>query len=298
MVYMVIERINMNDVLLKKMQVVQKSEITEYWFYYYIAKREKNIHNKEVLNHIADVELSHYHFWRAFTKKDCTPNYLRVFWYYIIVIFLGLTFGIRLMEKKRKRIKKLYSELSEAIDGINDIIRDENDHEKMHIDELDEERLKYMGSIVLGLNDALVEFTGAIAGFTFALGNSHLIALAGLISGISASLSMASSEYLATKQNYSVKYALRSAISTGLAYFVTVIFMILPYFLISNVFICLGLMISIVIIIIFIFNYYVSIAKELKFTKRFIEMTLVSMGIASLSFIIGILIRNVLGINV
>ena len=34
---------------------------------------------------------------------------------------------------------------------------------------LDEEKLRYTGSIVLGLNDVLVELTGALAGLTLAL---------------------------------------------------------------------------------------------------------------------------------
>ena len=52
-----------------------------------------------------------------------------------------------------------------------------------------------MGSVVLGLNDALVEFVGMLAGLTFALQNTQIIAVAGLITGVAASLSMGSSEY-------------------------------------------------------------------------------------------------------
>ena len=34
---------------------------------------------------------------------------------------------------------------------------------------INDERLQYISSMVLGINDALVELTGAPAGFTFAL---------------------------------------------------------------------------------------------------------------------------------
>jgi VIT1/CCC1 family predicted Fe2+/Mn2+ transporter len=44
-----------------------------------------------------------------------------------------------------------------------------------------------------------VELTGALSGLTLAFRNTRLIAMAGLITGIAASLSMAGSEYLATK---------------------------------------------------------------------------------------------------
>lgn len=57
----------------------------------------------------------------------------------------------------------------------------------------------YIGAVVLGLNDALVELTGALAGFTVSLGNNRTIALAGFTMGIAATLSTASAEYLSKK---------------------------------------------------------------------------------------------------
>jgi len=48
----------------------------------------------------------------------------------------------------------------------------------------------------LGLNDALVEITGTLAGLSFALRVSQTVGIAGLITGVAASLSMAASEYL------------------------------------------------------------------------------------------------------
>ena len=82
---------------------------------------------------------------------------------------------------------------------------------------LDEERLQYVGSVVLGMNDALVELTGSLAGFTFAMQNTRLIALAGLIIGISATFSMASSEFLSVKSEGRTD-ALKSCLYTGIAY--------------------------------------------------------------------------------
>jgi ABC-type Mn2+/Zn2+ transport system permease subunit len=40
------------------------------------------------------------------------------------------------------------------------------------------------------------------------------------------------------------------------------------------------------------------VAKDLPFWKRFAEMLVISLGIAAISFIIGVLIRMVLNINV
>ena len=63
------------------------------------------------------------------------------------------------------------------------IVKDEDEYERQLMNMIDEERLRYVGSMVLGLNDALVEFTGALAGYTFSLQNTRMVAMTGLIMG-------------------------------------------------------------------------------------------------------------------
>lgn len=116
------------------------------------------------------------------------------------------------------------------------IVKDEDEHEKQLIDLIDEERLRYVGSMVLGLNDALVELTGALAGLTFALRNTHVVAMAGLITGVAASLSMAASEYLSTKSEEGAKNPLKASVYTGSAYVLTVLFLIFPYLFFTNLY--------------------------------------------------------------
>ena len=91
-----------------------------------------------------------------------------------------------------------------------------------------------MGSMVLGLNDALVELTGALAGFSLALQNTRIVALTGMITGIAASLSMAASEYLSTKSEKGGKNPVKASIYTGIAYVITVIALIMPFIFISQ----------------------------------------------------------------
>jgi VIT1/CCC1 family predicted Fe2+/Mn2+ transporter len=162
---------------------------------------------------------------------------------------------------------------------------------------LDEELLQYVGSIVLGLNDALVELTGALAGFTLALGNPRLISLTGLVTGIAASFSMAASNYLSNRAENNPN-AGKSALYTGIAYLITVVLLILPFILLGNPFFALAITLSTAVLIIFFFNYYLSVAKDLDFIHRFLEMALISLGVAALSFGIGYLLKNVMGVDV
>jgi vacuolar iron transporter family protein len=177
------------------------------------------------------------------------------------------------------------------------IIEDEDEHEQKLINLIKEERLSYVGSIVLGLNDALVELTGALAGFSFALQNTKLIAFAGLISGIAAGFSMAAAEYLSQRHEGS-EHPLKSALYTGSAYFVTVGILILPYLIFSNYLTCLLLTMTFALLIILFFNYYISVAKDLPFKQRFFEMATISLVVSGITFGISVLIKRYFGIEV
>ena len=163
---------------------------------------------------------------------------------------------------------------------------------------LDEERLQYVGSMVLGLNDALVELTGSLAGFTFAMQNTRLIALSGLIIGISATFSMASSEFLAARSE-GREDAFKSCTYTGVAYLITVILLILPYLLLDNSQYMLALVCMLITVILIIagFTYYTSVAQDLTFKNRFLEMSTISISVAVLSFVVGVLAKKFLGVD-
>jgi VIT1/CCC1 family predicted Fe2+/Mn2+ transporter len=282
----------------KKIFEAQRNEITEYSIYKKLAQSIKEPKTKEILNHISDDEFRHYNFWRKYTDKDIKPSSLRVLKYFLISKIFGITFGIKLMESGEEKAQVAYKKISKSIPEAESIIEDEDGHENQLIDLIDEERLRYVGSMVLGLNDALVELTGVLAGFTLALQETRLVAVAGLITGVAGSFSMAASEYLSTKSELSSKNPFKAAIYTCLTYLFTVSFLILPYLLIGDIYSCLGLSILNAIIVIFLFTFYISIAKDLSFKKRFLEMTMISLGIAFLTFTIGFFIRMFLKIEV
>lgn len=294
--------VSISEKSLKSLIEFQRNEITEYHIYSRLAKVAKDKKNSEVLDRIAKDELSHYKVFRKHSKKDVREVRWKIFFYFWVARIFGLTFGIKLMERGEKNAQEEYEKFTEDLPEIERIVHDEEHHEQELIAMIREDKLNYIGSIVLGLNDALVELTGTLAGLSFALQNTRLIALVGLITGIAASLSMAASEYLSSKSEEEdaeeVSTALKSSIYTGIAYITTVIFLVLPYFLLENYLLSLGFTLGIAIVIIFVFNYYISVAKDLNFFKRFAEMSLISLGVALISFGIGYLVRSTLGVDV
>ena len=282
--------------IVKKMQ---QNELTESFIYRKIAKFAKGEGNKETLTRLADEELAHYEIWKGYTGAEMKPKRAKVFKYTLMARILGFTFTVKLMERGEKYAQDVYELLEEEIPESTKIRADEEEHEAALLKILDEESLQYVGSMVLGLSDALVELAGSLAGFTFALQNTKLVALSGLIVGISATFSMASSEFLSAKSE-GRNDAFKSCSYTGVAYLITVVLLILPYLLFATTqFIpALVCMLGIIVLIIAAFTYYTSVAQDQPFGSRFLEMTLISVGVAVISFGVGILAKQLLGIDV
>lgn len=277
---------------------LQQNEIDGHYTYLQLATIAKGAANQQLLQRMAAEEKKHYEVWYHYTQQAVAPRRLRISLYSWLARLLGLTFALKLMELGEEQAQVGYKAIAQDFPEALEILEQEERHEDELLAMLDEEALRYAGSVVLGLNDALVEFTGALAGLTFALRDGRLIALAGLISGISASFSMAASEYLSQKSEGGELNPLRAALYTGVAYLFTVAFLVLPYLLLPHYLLSLGLTIINAVLVIAVFNFYISVAKSLSFRQRFTEMTLISLGVATLSFIIGTLIRTVLGVEV
>lgn len=282
----------------KKVILFQQTEITEYHIYKRLAQRIKSTENARILDQIAEDELRHYNGWKKYTNEAVQPRWLNVWFYTTVSLLFGFTFGVKLMEQGEQAAQENYASVAKEIPEAAKYQQEENAHEEQLINMLDEERLQYAGSVVLGLNDALVELTGALAGLTLALQDVKLIALSGLITGIAASMSMAASEYLSTRSEKTNKNPVRAAIYTGFAYIVTVTLLVLPYLIFENYYLDLAIALTTGVIIIAVFNYYISVAKGESFKERFLEMAGLSLSVATFSFIIGYFIRIWLGIEV
>ena len=278
---------------------MQQSELTESVIYEKIAAFAKGEENKATLLRLAREEKAHYEIWKKYTAEEMKPESGKVLKYTLLARIFGFTFADKLMERGEENAQGEYQLLAAEVEESIHIRQQEEEHEQALLGMLDEERLQYVGSMVLGLNDALVELTGSLAGFTFAMQDTRLIALSGLIIGISATFSMASSEFLAARSEGRTD-ALKSCTYTGIAYLITVIALILPYLLLSTTQYILALILMLVVVVLIIagFTYYTSVAMDQPFKSRFLEMAGISISVAVVSFFVGILAKQVLGVDI
>ncbi len=287
----------LNETLRNELLKAQRTEITEYHVYHNIANILPDEENRRIVEQIGDDEKRHYTIWKGYTGEEVQPNRFQIWLYTTISRLFGFTFGFKLMELGEQRAQVNYGKIEDQIPEARQVIREEDEHEDKLLEMLDEETLMYAGSVVLGLNDALVELTGALAGLTLAFRDVKIIALSGLVTGIAASLSMAASEYLSTASEETEKHPVRAAIYTGIAYIITVALLILPYLLLSNEITALVIALATSVVIIAVFNFYTAVAQNKKFWKNFLEMAGLSLSVAAFSFLIGYLIRNWLGVD-
>ncbi|MFL2498299.1 MAG: VIT1/CCC1 family protein [Candidatus Thalassarchaeum sp.] len=282
---------------------LQRMEATEAEVYRRLAKMQKDPVNRSILKGISLEEERHEAVIEGMTGEKVTADMGKVRRQIMLARLFGFTFSVKMMEATEQDAAAEYREL-----GLDDIADEEEAHEENMIGMLDEERLRYSGSVVLGMSDALVELTGALAGLTFALQSLNLVALAGLVTGIAAAFSMGASEYLSSRAEKKSESAVKAAFFTWISYLITVLLLVSPYLMFSSdtpdfhglephvqALLCTF---AIGLLIVAVFNFYVSIVEEVSFRSRFLEMAGI-LGIVSLiSYGIGIALRGILGVEV
>lgn len=277
---------------------LQQHELNGAAVYQKIAGFTKDEKDRETLLSISNEEYRHAEIFSRYSGSILKPNSFIVAYYTIAARLLGYTFVIKMMERREDSGITRYRDEIDRIPEMKDILEQEEIHEQKLLDILDEERLHYVGPMVLGMNDALVELTGALAGYTLAMRNTNIIAMAGLITGISATLSMAASGYLASREA-GEKNAVKSSVYTGTAYLVTVVLLIIPYLILpANGYLwALAIALMMAFAIIAVFNFYISVTRNRPFFQGFLVMAGISSGVAIISFFVGILVKKALGIE-
>ncbi len=154
-----------------------------------------------------------------------------------------------------------------------------------------------LSNIALGANDALIELTGALTGFSFALGSTELVAAAGLITGVAASLSMAASAFLQAEFEDG-KTPRAAALYTGVSYLLVVGVLVAPFLFLQSVFAALALMFMVALAIIVAASFYTAILFGRSFLRQLGTMLLFSLGVAAIAFALGLAFRSLTGVAV
>jgi VIT1/CCC1 family predicted Fe2+/Mn2+ transporter len=286
----------------EKIKEYCKEEYKAYTIYASIAKNPLIPRRTRLVFEKASIdERRHYEYWRKISG-ECVTGFLKLkTWIYVVMLWLfGITVVLKLMELGERKAQIDYKEvesLGVQSQELKDIIRDEEEHEEMFVESINEGRIKYLSSIALGITDALVELTGIYTGSLGAFASALSAGLIGLIAGVSASVSMGVASYTQAKHAGSLKPAL-SALYTMIAYFIVASLLALPYFIFMDIMVGFSVMITIAILVVAYMSFYVSVLHAKNYAREFLENSGLILGIAFGLYIIGSILRQVIGIPI
>lgn len=277
-------------------------EYSDYLLYNDLASLEKDPHNRETLLKLAEHEYGHHLFWKKF-EPGYEPVVSRFFLFQFRLMrrLCGLTFTIKFLERHEHLVVDEYKKVAAELEGedkaaLEQIIRDESEHENFFIGQIQEAVIKYIGFIALGLADAIVEITGVHAGFLGVTNSTLFAGISGLIVGFSAAISMGSAAYLQAKQD-TERSAWVSAVTTGISYIFSVIMLAIPYFLTQNMSLAFILSTLVGIGLIALLTFYSAIVFDRRFWREFLETVGLMLLTAGATFVLGTFLGNAFDIQ-
>jgi vacuolar iron transporter family protein len=293
----------LNPELVKLAADSAQDEYADRSVYTALGRREKNPVFKKALQDIGNGEQSHYEFWKTFAPDvEVSAKRLRMYVIVLIRLILGLTFTLKMLERHEGKLHERYRKLAEYIPATDmarfqAMMDSEEKQEDLLIGEIQENRVKYMSFIVLGLADAVVEISGIHAGSLGIYGQTELAGLAGIIAGLAASIAMASAAYAQAKQGFqgSAKW---SAIYTGVSYMITAVLLATPYFLTKNMGGALATSLVIGVILVAAMTFYDTVISARPFKRQFGEIAGIILAASLALFIVGTLVGQFLGIRI
>lgn len=279
-----------------------RNQYQGYIIYQELARIESSPEFKKILCNLARHESEHFNFWKQFaTTNNFSVSSFKRWSYRMARKIFGLTFTVRFLERHEKELINQYQHFLHEVKEtrlkkqVQKIILQEQKNERILIGHIKEEKVEFISSIVLGLSDGLIEITGALVGFALAFRVNSLVALTGSITGMAAALSMASSAYMQARYE-TEKDARKAAIYTGITYLTVVGLLLLPFLVTTTIPAALTFLGTIILFIIGWTSFYTSILFERPFRKQFLEMLIFTVGVAGITFLIGLLLRHYFGV--
>jgi VIT1/CCC1 family predicted Fe2+/Mn2+ transporter len=285
-----------------------REELFAHRLYTALAQRFPEGESRRMMSELARQERTHVDFWLSVTGESERSLRVPRLKYALLVLasrFLGPAFTIRWLERGEDRAIASYKELltdgalsGEQADAVRKMLAEEEEHEQLLEQGIEDERRLYLGAAVLGLNDALVELTGGLTGLVSSIRDTKLIAFASLVVGVAAAMSMAASNFLSVDIGEASELKPgKAAAYTGTAYIFVVIALVLPFFLLSDRHVALAISWAAAVLVIAAFSYYSSVMQGARFLRRFATMLALGMGVAVISFFIGRALGAMIGIE-
>ncbi len=296
-----------NVIILDDLRKLARNEATHKEIYLRLAKYEKN---QKLRNHflkLASFDAQHSKVWSSISgdiQEDV--SIIKVAFFLLIRFVFGAVFAVKLLERGEEkavlncgeRLNRDTNQSGRRAD-VQNVIDDEIDNEAAVVRTIKSTERNYMGPVVLGLNDALVELIGVIAGLVSAISNNLFIGFSGFVVGMASALSMAASYYLSNDLTEVSKLeSIKGGIYTGTSYFFTTLLLVGPFFVLSNRFLALGFSLAFAVSVICIVAFFSAVVNDRPFGRNIAKMLLLGIGVAVMVYFVSSALSMYFGIKV
>lgn len=299
-------------------------ELADYEIFKRLAEGEKDGNLKVLLGRLARMERAHMKIWAEIAGKKEPELHARGFMIMIKVYafllarsILGVAFITMLLGTEEMDALEEYTGVMENVQlspkekRLLDIVIADERYNEIDLKERIREyrgQLNYIRSIVFGLNDGLVEILAAVAGIAVVATSGTVVIVAGVIIGVSGTLSMAGGSYLSAKSHNLMEdidedgegntntTPLQEALYTGVYYFLGSLVAIIPF--VFGLVGVAGILVAVILVslVLTMVSIIVAVVSGTSVQKRVFEMLAVSLGAVMVTVILGTVARVYFGI--
>ncbi len=266
-----------------------RSEYVAHKVYLYAGRYLAKGKLRETLFKASSDELRHYELWKS-VSGECRG--LSAFLEILAFLAFSALFGATVLAKTLERVEgdasRAYEELSGSVPELDlrSMVEEEKAHEAEFASSIDEARVRYLGSIVLGVSDAIVELTGIYAGALGALESARTAGIVGLLAGASASISMAAASYAQAKHEAGRRPG-AAALYTGVSYLAAVLALAAPYFLVEALLLAFAFMVVNAVLIVAYISVYSSVLRGKSYLREVVTNAALLLGVSASLYALG-----------
>jgi predicted membrane protein (TIGR00267 family) len=194
-----------------------KEELFGATVYEELAKTEKNVKVKEVLEELANGERSHASFWKEVAESRGVEleelgfsDRLKIKILKLFRRVFGLPLTLKLVERGEISDAEKYYQLSRAAEfndterqKLSSIMMQELVHEDLLVQtQINADKIR---DAIYAVSDGLIEVLAGVSGLSSILASPFLVALGGIIIGVSGTISMSIGAYLSSSSENDIR---------------------------------------------------------------------------------------------
>jgi vacuolar iron transporter family protein len=275
-----------------------RASLKHYHIYDTLRAREQDERLRDLMGELARITKDEFAFWgRKGMVRGDEAHHSKFLWGYVLLRrMLGVTMMTHLIiNRERARLSHFEAYCADCLDIDERKAVEAMITRSLSLVPTDKDpQFRFFSYIVLGFNDALIELTGALVGFSLALQEHKIVIIAGLVSGISAAASISASAYLEAEHE-SGKDPHRAAFYSGMSYLGVAILLVTPFILTGSLVWGIVCMLSIALILVFILALYSSVVLGKSYSHQLRQILALSLGVAFISFSVGYVLNLLAG---